>query len=274
MLPDSSTDKEDEMTQEERRIWLIDYLRSETNDLKEMGIPGEEQGQKNMLRALMNIREAKPIGEDFLKIQDDYLTWEAGRRGIVEVDSMSYFGKNSRIYLWQGDITRLNCDAIVNSANTKMRGCFIPLHNCVDNHIHSRAGVQLRLKCDEIMRKQGHDEPVGSAKVTPAYNLPCEHIIHVAGPVVEYEIEDEHRQQLKQCYITCLEVAELYEIDSIAFCSISAGENLFPKEAAARIAIDTVMEYIQNHDRPKQIIFTVADDENLEIYTHLLSRVC
>ena len=262
------------MTQEERRIWLIDYLRNESNDLKEMGIPGDEQGQRNMLRALMNIREVKPIGEDFLKIQDDYLTWETGKRGIIDAGEMSYFGKNSRIYLWQGDITRLKCDAIVNAANSKMRGCFIPLHDCIDNRIHSRAGVQLRIRCDEIMRKQGHDEPAGSAKVTPAYNLPCEQIIHVAGPVVEYEIEDEHIKQLRQCYITCLEVAQLYEMDSIALCSISTGENKFPMEDAARIAIDTVMEYIREHDRPKQIIFTVEDDEALEIYTHLLSKVC
>lgn len=260
------------MTQEERRIWLIDYLRNESSDLKEMGIPGDEDAQKNMLRALMNIREAKPIGEDFLQIQDEYLEWDLYKEGVVEVDSLTCFERNDRIYLWQGDITRLACDAIVNAANPKMRGCFIPLHNCIDNCIHTKSGVQLRLKCDEIMRKQGHDEPIGSAKITPAYNLPCKNIIHVAGPVVEYGLEDEHKEQLATCYRTCLEVAELYELDSIAFCCISTGEYAFPGKEAARIAIDTVMDYIEDHKHPYKIIFNVFKNEDLEIYTHLLSK--
>lgn len=260
------------MTQWERRIWLIDYLKNESSDLSNLGIPGDEQGQKDLLRALMNTREPKPVDDMFLEIQDEYLQEESRNAGIVDVADLTHFGKDSRIILWQGDITTLKCGAIVNSANRKLRGCFVPLHGCIDNCIHTKSGIELRLKCDEIMNKQGHDEPVGSAKITPAYNLPSDYVIHVAGPVVEDTLEDIHLSQLETSYRTCLEIAELYDIKSIAFCCISTGEHNFPHDKAADTAIRTVYDHISGHELPEKIVFNVFKDEDREIYTHLLSK--
>lgn len=258
------------MNQQERRIWLIDYLRNESPDLADVGIPGDASAQKDLLRALMNVRPPKAISDEFLQIQDTYLTAESEADGIVNINDLTHFGRDKRLYLWQGDITTLKCDAIVNAANPQMRGCFIPLHRCIDNCIHSKSGIQLRLKMDELMRRQGHDEPVGSAKISPAYNLPCEYVIHVAGPIVYDELEDEHIEQLTTCYRTCMEVADLYELTSIAFCCISTGEYHFPRDKAAQIATDTVRKYLDEHSSDIRVIFNVFSDEDLELYTHLL----
>ena len=258
------------MTHEESRIWLIDYLRQESKDYADLGIPSDEKAQKDMLRSLMNVRDPKPVSDEFLRIQDKYLQKENFSAGVVDVNKLTHFGPDERIYLWQGDITRLKVDAIVNAATPELLGCFIPLHNCIDNVIHSKSGVQLRLKCKEIMDKQGHEEPVGSAKITPAYNLPSEYIIHTVGPVVDSPLDEVHKNRLARCYQTCLEIADIYEIHSIAFCCISTGEFMFPHKEAARIAIDTVREYLDNPTSVSKVLFNVFQDEDLEIYTHLL----
>ncbi|MCR5595460.1 MAG: protein-ADP-ribose hydrolase [Lachnospiraceae bacterium] len=261
------------MTHSERRIWLIDYLRNEAGEKDDMKIPLDEQKQKDMLRAFMNVREPKPISDEFIRIQDEYLSTENENAGITDVEDLTPFGKDERIILWQGDITTLRADAIVNAANSQMLGCFIPLHNCIDNAIHSKSGVQLRLKCKELMDKQGYEEPVGGAKITPGYNLPCEYIIHTVGPMVSDELEDEHKEQLARSYRTCLEVADIYELKSIVFCCISTGVFGFPNKEAAKIAVSTVRDYLKNTKTTlEKVVFNVFKDEDREIYTYLLGR--
>ena len=168
-----------------QRIWLIHQLMAEDDYYRNYDIPVSEREQKDFLRAFMNVREPKDISEEFLKIQDEYLSVENESAGFVSVDELKPVELNSRLYIWQGDITRLKVDAIVNAANSGMCGCFQPLHGCIDNVIHSKSGIQLRLKCADIMRRQGHEEPTGQAKITPAYNLPCKHILHTVGPIVD-----------------------------------------------------------------------------------------
>lgn len=176
----------------------------------------------------------------------------------------------SRIVLWQGDITMLKADAIVNAANSALRGCFAPCHSCIDNMIHSRSGVQLRLICDKMMNEQGHDEPTGRAKITPAYNLPARHVIHTVGPVVAGPLTQEHCRQLASCYRSCLSLAAREGLRSIAFCCISTGEFHFPQEKAAEIAVRTVREFLREDTQIERVIFNVFKDADREIYQRLL----
>lgn len=254
------------MTQKERRIYLIDRLLSEDEHYNGITIPGSEAEQKRLLRSLINIRLPSPIGNDFLTIQDEYLQTAIAEKGIIKLHDLTPFKDN--IYLWQGDITTLECDAIVNAANSGMTGCYHPCHNCIDNCIHTFAGVRLRLKCAEIMRKQGYDEPTGKAKITPAYNLPCKYVIHTVGPIVHGRAEEKHCSLLKSCYKSCLELAVINNIKSVAFCCISTGVFGFPQDRAAEIAVQTVREFSENHDI--EVIFNVFKDADYEIYRQLL----
>ena len=170
------------MNQNERRIFLIQELLKENKRYEDMEIPQDFEEQRALLRALMNVRIAKNIDDEFIKVQDEYLKEEIKRKGIVDIDDLKPI--KDGIYLWQGDITTLRCDAIVNAANSGMTGCYVPNHRCIDNCIHSFAGVQLRLECDEIMTKQGYGEPTGQAKITKSYNLQCKYIIHTVGPII------------------------------------------------------------------------------------------
>lgn len=254
------------MTQKERRIYLIDRLLSEDEQYNGITIPESEAEQKRLLRSLINIRLPSPIGNDFLAIQDEYLQTAIAEKGITKLHDLTPFKDN--IYLWQGDITTLECDAIVNAANSGMTGCYHPCHNCVDNCIHTFAGVRLRLKCAEIMRKQGYDEPTGKARITPAYNLPCKYVIHTVGPIVQGRLTEKHRMLLKSCYESCLELAVLNRIKSIAFCCISTGVFGFPQDKAAEIAVQTVREFLKNH--VIEVIFNVFKDADYELYRQLL----
>lgn len=254
------------MTQKERRIYLINRLLSEDEQYNGITIPGSEAEQKRLLRSLINIRLPSPIGNDFLTIQDEYLQTAIAEKGIIKLHDLTPFKDN--IYLWQGDITTLECDAIVNAANSGMTGCYHPCHNCVDNCIHTFAGVRLRLKCAEIMRKQGYDEPTGKAKITPAYNLPCKYVIHTVGPIVHGRTEEKHCSLLKSCYKSCLELAVINNIKSVAYCCISTGVFGFPQDRAAEIAVQTVREFSENHDI--EVIFNVFKDADYEIYRQLL----
>lgn len=254
------------MTQKERRIYLINRLLSEDEQYNGITIPESEAEQKRLLRSLINIRLPSPIGNDFLAIQDEYLQTAIAEKGITKLHDLTPFKDN--IYLWQGDITTLECDAIVNAANSGMTGCYHPCHNCVDNCIHTFAGVRLRLKCAEIMRKQGYEEPTGKAKITPAYNLPCKYVIHTVGPIVQGRLTEKHRMLLKSCYESCLELAVLNRIKSIAFCCISTGVFGFPQDKAAEIAVQTVREFLKNHDI--EVIFNVFKDADYELYRQLL----
>ncbi len=253
------------MTQEERRTFLITYLLAECGEKGE--IPPDEYGQKRLLRTLMNVRRPAPIGEDFLRVQDDYLQEATAEKGITDLADLQPMRED--LYLWQGDITTLRCSAIVNAANAQLLGCFIPCHGCIDNGIHTYAGVQLRNTCDALMREQGHEEPTGQAKITPAYNLPCRYVIHTVGPIVGDRLREDDRALLKSCYLACLKTAVEHELDSIAFCCISTGVFRFPNDEAAQIAVETVIAFQQTH-RIK-VIFNVFKDLDAQIYRDLLS---
>ena len=235
-----------------------------------MEIPSEANEQKRLLRGLFNIRPPMPVSEDFIAVQDEYLREELERRGITDYKTLSPAADG--IYLWQGDITTLKCDAIVNAANSKMLGCFCPNHRCIDNCIHTFSGVQLRLACDELMKNQGFDEPTGRAKITPAFNLPCKNVIHTVGPIVSGRLTEKDCELLRSCYRSCLEIAEENKLKSIAFCCISTGEFHFPNRAAAEIAVDTVKQYKQKNQSGIEVIFNVFKDDDHEIYRELLEK--
>ncbi len=227
--------------------------------------------QRLFLRSLMNLREPMPISEEFLNLQDDFLTQEALEKGIVHVQELIPVVEN--ICVWQGDITRLDADAIVNAANTTMLGCFLPCHKCIDNAIHSSAGLQLRDVCFQMMLEQGHEEPIGSAKITKAYNLPSKYVIHTVGPVIyDNQVTKYDKLMLASCYTSCLQVASEKNLESIAFCCISTGELNFPKQLASEIAVHTVKTYLRQNPETslQKIIFNVFKDEDYEIYEKIL----
>lgn len=256
------------MTHQEQRLYLLRELLVEAP--RRIPIPADEQGQKDLLRALMNVREPKPISQDFLKIQDEYLKAERNLRGVVDGWSLPSIPSNPNIVLWQGDITTLTVDAIVNAANSKLRGCFYPCHSCIDNIVHSRSGIQLRLLCDDIMNRQGYDEPTGKAKITPAFNLPSRYILHTVGPIVSGRVTRRDRALLASCYRACLTLAVQKGCKSIAFCCISTEEFHFPNEEAAEIAIAAVEDFLRNGNEPIRVIFDVFKDVDLRIYQKLL----
>ena len=256
------------MNQNERRIFLIQELLKEDKRYNDIEIPQDFEEQRALLRALMNVRMAKGINDEFIKVQNEYLQEETKRKGIVDIDDLEPI-KNG-IYLWQGDITTLRCDAIVNAANSGMTGCYVPNHRCIDNCIHSFAGIQLRLECDEIMKKQGHGEPTGEAKITNSYNLPCKYIIHTVGPIINGKLTSEDCDLLESCYKSCLELASKNNLESIAFCCISTGEFHFPNDKAAQIAVKTVEEFMKKETSLKKVIFNVFKDMDKEIYRKLL----
>ena len=256
------------MNQNERRIFLIQELLKENKRYEDMEIPQDFEEQRALLRALMNVRIAKNVDDEFIKVQDEYLKEEIKRKGIVDIDDLKPI--KDGIYLWQGDITTLRCDVIVNAANSGMTGCYVPKHRCIDNCIHSFAGVQLRLECDEIMTKQGYSEPTGQAKITNSYNLPCKYIIHTVGPIINGKLTSEDCDLLESCYKSCLELAVKNNLDSIAFCCISTGEFHFPNDKAAQIAVKTVEEFMKKETSLKKVIFNVFKDMDKEIYRKLL----
>ena len=223
--------------------------------------------QRQLLRSLMNVRPPMDASEEFLTLQNELLSIETAEKGIVDISE-----RNSRIALWQGDITRLCVDAIVNAANDKLLGCFYPCHSCIDNAIHSAAGIQLRLECAKVMKKQGFDEPTGKAKITGAYNLPCKYVIHTVGPIVQGELTVRHCRQLARCYNSCLLLAAENNIKSIAFCCISTGEFHFPNEKAAEIAISETINFLEKDNRIEKVVFNVFKDKDYEIYKQILNR--
>ena len=258
------------MTHSEKRKYLIKGLLSEFPQYNDLVIPDNEEAQKRLLRSLMNIRPPRPIGEEFLNIQDEYLSEEVAAKGVTDSATLPVSSMDSRLVLWRGDITTLKIDAIVNAANSALRGCFVPCHSCVDNIIHSVSGIQLRLACDRIMNEQGHDEPTGKAKITPAYNLPSEYVIHTVGPIVSGPLTDQHCRQLADCYRSCLELAAENGLKSIAFCCISTGEFHFPQKKAAEIAVRTVTDYLNRDSRIGKVVFNVFKQEDYDIYKGLL----
>lgn len=254
------------MKQIERRKYLIEYLLKERNTQTE--IPSDEISQKRLLRAIFNVRMPKTASKEFLQIQDEYLQEELRLKGITDIDDLTPVAPD--LYLWQGDITTLRCDGIVNAANSQMLGCFCPNHGCIDNAIHTFAGIQLRQECAEIMKNQG-EEPTGRAKITKAYNLPCKYVLHTVGPIVYGGLTKQHERELADCYRSCLTLSDKNGLQSIAFCCISTGEFHFPNERAAQIAIQTVTEYKELTQSKIKVIFNVFKDYDHEIYARLLA---
>ncbi len=258
------------MNQEEKRIYLIRSLLDERKEYRKMQIPSGEADQRRLLRSLFNIRPPSPIGREFLEVQDEYLGEEIRQIGITKLDDLKPVQPG--IYLWRGDITTLACDAIVNAANSGMTGCYQPCHSCIDNCIHTYAGIQLRNFCAGLMEQQGYEEPTGQAKITPAFNLPSKYVIHTVGPIVSGRLTQEHCNLLASCYRSCLDAAERNGLHSIAFCCISTGVFRFPREKAAEIAVQTVKDYLSRHSGIEKAVFNVYTDDDRIIYESILSQ--
>lgn len=256
------------MKQSERRIFLIKSLLQERTEYRDISISADTKQQKQLLRALMNVRAPQQIGTEFLRIQDEYLKYEIAAKGITDVAELTPVQQG--IYLWQGDITTLKCDAVVNAANSGMTGCYIPNHRCIDNAIHTFAGMQLRFICENLMEQQGYPEPAGGAKFTPAFNLPSRYVLHTVGPVISGKVKKYERELLASCYRSCLELAAKNKLESVAFCCISTGEFNFPNELAAEIAVQSVKEFFMLQTGVKKVIFNVFKDLDKNIYQKLL----
>ena len=256
------------MNQSEKRLFLIQSLLNERPSCQKQIIPADSERQKILLRGLMNVRRPVRIGADFLQVQDAYLQDETAAKGITDIADLTPIQPG--LYLWQGDITTLKCDAIVNAANSGMTGCYIPNHRCIDNAIHTYAGVELRLACEELMEQQGYPEPTGQAKITPAFNLPCKYVLHTVGPIINGRVTKKDKELLASCYRSCLELAAENDLESVAFCCISTGEFHFPNDLAAEIAVRTVKEYLKKQTSVKKVIFNVFKDLDKAIYEKLL----
>ena len=274
-------------TQDERLDQLISDFKAETVEYRNMPVPDDREGKRRILRSLMNVRMPRKTAERTLLIQDEYLTERAAERGVVQLEDIPTLAEAygielpfaDKLSLWQGDITRLAVDAIVNAANSQMLGCFIPMHSCIDNCIHSFAGVQLRAECkekmDELRARYGSDyeQPTAVPMLTDAYNLPAKKVIHIVGPIVEGRLTEEHKRQLAACYRNTLELCAANSLRTVAFCCISTGVFHFPAERAAEIAVQTVTEWLSG--RPgamDRVIFNVFSDRSRAIYEQILQR--
>ncbi len=262
------------MTSEKEKLnKLLEVLLKEHLEYSNISIPESIEDKRKLLRSLMNIRMPSPLPEDVMKLQDEELAEQQSEKGVVTLESIPESPIYPKLRLWQGDITRLKVDAIVNAANSQMLGCFIPMHRCIDNAIHSAAGMQLREECAHIMHERGHEEPTGKAKITHGYNLPAKWVIHTVGPIVYGEYPtDRDCHLLDDCYRNCMKLADEKRLKSIAFCCISTGEFRFPQDAAAEIAFATVREYLENHPATslEAIVFNVFKDSDYYIYKELL----
>jgi len=244
---------------------LLKFLLRERGMIAAFNTPYE--AKRRVIRSYMNERMPYPVPQNIIAAQDELFWHETLMRGIVNIATLN---TADRCFIWQGDITRLDADAIVNAANSDLLGCFMPLHDCIDNIIHSRAGMQLRKDCAAIMGLQGESEEEGYVKVTRAYNLPSKYVFHTVGPMVTRSVDNEDRSKLKSCYISCLDMAEKLGLKSIAFCCISTGVFNFPKGEAAEIAVGTVKNWELRHpDSKLRVIFDVYSDEDAKVYSNI-----
>lgn len=260
------------MDRRDQLAFLIDALLAEMPEYREQAgqFPPDDTSQRRLLRSLMNVRPPMPLDRAFLEVQDALLSAETEEKGVVDGDALPPTAGDARLVLWQGDITRLRADAVVDADNAALLGCFAPCHGCIDNAIHSFAGVQLRLACQQLMQRQGHEEGTGEAKITPAFNLPCRYVLHTVGPIITGRVTGRDCQLLASCYRSCLELAERSGCRSMAFCCISTGEFHFPNRLAAQIAVETVRAYRQEQTNPMEVIFNVFRDQDHAIYRQLL----
>lgn len=272
--------------QEKKLDYLLKAFREDSVQYKDLETGDSYEDKRMTLRSLMNIRMPRRMPDDVLKVQDEFLTGEAKEKGIVTLAEIltlkeQYGSKRpyaDKLSVWQGDITRLKVGAIVNAANSQMLGCFVPCHRCIDNAIHSAAGIQLREECSHIMNQKrirygkGYEEPTGTATITKGYNLPAEYVIHTVGPIVYHRLTEELCQDLRNCYKSVLECALENGIRSAAFCCISTGEFRFPNEEAAKIAVETVLNFLEQHsDQFDRIVFNVFKDLDRELYERCLT---
>ena len=263
--------KELHMTQQERLSYLVKGLVEEYREKykdEHIKIPNDEAEQFTLFRSLCNIRAAGAMPIEWMKVQDEFLNTLALEKGIVRIKDMEE--REPQIYLWQGDITRLSVDAIVNAANNQLLGCFAPNHKCIDNTIHTFAGIELRMECARMTEYMEMPEKTGVARMTYGYNLPAKHVLHTVGPIIYDEVTDKERNELAASYRSCLKLANAYNLHSIAFCCISTGEFRFPNEEAARIAVDTVRTYLKETNSKIQVVFNVFKDIDYDIYNKLL----
>ena len=252
--------------------YLIQVLLKEMPAYQEQAraFPQDELSQRRLLRSLMNVRPPMPLDPSFLAVQDALLSAEREEKGVVEADALPDRPGHPGIAVWQGDITRLKADAIVDADNDRLLGCFVPCHGCIDNAIHTYAGVQLRLECSGLMKRQGHKEEPGRAKITKAYNLPCRYVLHTIGPVIGDAVAVSDRRLLADCYRSCLDLAAKHGLHSVVFCCISTGEFRFPNELAAQVAIQTVIQWQRENPNQIEVIFNVFKERDYDIYEKLL----
>lgn len=264
----------DELTQDQRLTKLVEDFKTDSGEYKDIETPGDTDGRRQILRSLMNIRMPRRISPETLRIQDAYLRERAREKGIVKLEDIP--AKEGAISLWQGDITRLAVDAIVNAANSQMLGCFVPMHTCIDNCIHTFAGVQLREECDRQMKRlraqygPDYEQPTAVPMLTDAYNLPAKKVIHIVGPIVSGCLTPALERDLVSCYTRCMDLCTDNGLRTIAFCCISTGVFHFPPERAAQIALKTVRRWLAEHDSAMdRVIFNVFSDKDRSTYEHL-----
>lgn len=258
------------MNQAERRVWLIHALQRKMPRYRGILLPDGEQDQWQLLRSLMNVRPPMAASKEFLEVQDAFLRECTRKKGVVDVAVLPSSPRDPRLCVWKGDITRLRCDAIVNAANSDLLGCFTPGHGCVDNIIHTMAGIQLRLACHKLMEAQGHPEPAGQAKITPGFNLPARYVLHTVGPSINRIVTLMDKATLQSCYRACMALAAEKGLRSVAFCCVATGSLHFPHRLAAQIAVHTVCECLSRPSSVKRVIFNVFRDDDLQIYRDLL----
>ena len=262
------------MTQNERLDYLVEEFKTDSVRYKDLTTPSDTEGKRQLLRSLMNIRMPKEMPEEVLKVQDEYLSGRVQEKGVVRLsDIPAIKDSNNILSIWQGDITRLRVDAIVNAANSQMLGCFVPMHTCIDNCIHTFAGIQLRAECSRQMKKmrarygRDYEQPTAVPMLTDAYNLPAKKVVHIVGPIVQDELTPELEEDLADCYTNTLELCAENGLRSVAFCCISTGVFRFPNKRAAEIAVHTVKEWLEAHPgKVDRVIFNVFKDEDRRYY--------
>ncbi len=263
-------------TQDQRLDYLVEEFKTDSGEYKNLRTPADQEGKRRILRSLMNIRMPRELPDELLAVQDEYLSGRAEEKGIVRLSDIPII--RDELSIWQGDITRLEVDAIVNAANSQMLGCFIPMHTCIDNCIHTFAGVQLRAECnrqmDQLRIRYGRDyeQPTAVPMLTDAYNLPAKKVIHIVGPIVQNRLTPSLEKDLADCYRNTLDMCLENGLKSVAFCCISTGVFHFPNKKAAEIAVSTVRDWIAaNPEIMERVIFNVFKDEDREYYEALLS---
>ncbi len=265
----------EKMTQDQRLDYLVEEFKADSDEYKDLQTPNDKNGKRRILRSLMNIRMPRKMDGSVLRIQDDYLKERIRENGIVELSDIPVI--RDGLSIWQGDITRLAVDAVVNAANSQMLGCFVPMHTCIDNRIHTFAGVQLRAECNRQMnllrQRYGKDyeQPTSVPILTDAYNLPAKKVVHIVGPIVQYKLTPVLEKDLADCYRNTLDMCRDNGLKSVAFCCISTGVFHFPNKRAAEIAVDTVTDWIKNNPRcMERVIFNVFKDEDKRYYEELV----